>query len=75
MSDNEERLDPGERLLIPENWTLVSKSGNMATVTDGQRRGKTPIKDHNIDFKCVRCQNYGPWNGVICLSCGNRQHE
>lgn len=68
-------LDPGEELRVPEKWTLVSKSGNMATVTAGKRTGNTPIKNHGIDFKCSRCEYYGPWNGITCLSCGNRYDE
>jgi len=22
--------------------------------------------------ECPRCKNNGPWNGVICMSCGHR---
>jgi hypothetical protein len=75
MSNAPVKLDPGEELLIPEHWTLVSKDVNIAKVTDGQRQGVTPIKNHGIDFKCARCEYYGPWNGVVCLSCGNRYNE
>jgi len=25
--------------------------------------------------ECPRCKNCGPWNGVICMSCGHRLDE
>lgn len=71
IASQTEGLESGEKLLIPDKWTIVERHGNMATVTDGERRGRTPVKNHGIDFKCPGCGFYGPWDGVRCLSCGN----
>jgi hypothetical protein len=69
------KLKNGEKLLVPDHWKIERIEGNMAYVTDGKRTGRTPIKDHGISFKCSRCESYGPWNGIICLSCGQRSDE
>ena len=63
-------LEEDEKLLIPDHWKIVKKNVNMATVTDGKREGRTPIKNHGDSFHCPQCDNFGPWNGVVCLSCG-----
>jgi hypothetical protein len=64
-----ERLHPALGLLYGE-WTLVDVlSDRVATVTDGERAGYTGT---NISFMCGNCGSYGPWNGVICLTCGQR---
>jgi hypothetical protein len=68
-------LEKDEELRVPDHWKIVSKNVNMATVTDGKRQGTTPIKHHGDDFKCFQCGYYGPWNGVICLTCGQRTQE
>jgi hypothetical protein len=68
-------LEKDEELRVPDHWKIVSKEGNMATVTDGERQGRTPIKNHGDDFKCFQCGYYGPWSGVLCLTCGQRSHD
>lgn len=64
-----ERLHPALGLLYGE-WTLVQAlSDRVARVTDGERMGYTGT---DISFMCGNCGSYGPWNGVICLTCGQR---
>ena len=67
--DHVERLHPALRLLYG-SWTLVGReSSSVATVTDGERVGYTGT---DLSFMCPTCGSYGPWNGVICLVCGQR---
>jgi hypothetical protein len=45
--------------------------------TESTKSGKS---DETKELKskeeeCPHCRNYGPWNGVICMSCGYRFHE
>jgi len=68
------KLEKDEELRVPAHWKIVSKEGNMATVTDGQRKGTTPIKNHGDSFECP-CGHYGPWNGVVCLTCGRKTQD
>jgi len=76
MAENQElKLENGEKLMVPDHWKFIERSDNMAIVTDGKVKAKTPLKDHDISYKCSRCENYGPWDGVICRSCGQRSHE
>jgi hypothetical protein len=64
-----ERLHPALGLLYGE-WTIVhSPSDRVATVTDGERAGYTGT---DKSFMCGTCGSHGPWNGVICLTCGQR---
>jgi len=76
MAENQDlKLRNGEKLLVPDHWKFIERSGNMAIVTDGEFRGTTPLKDHDPIFKCSRCENCGPWEGIICRSCGQRSDE
>lgn len=55
----------------PRSWRLVGRSGDIATVTDGKRGGRTPIcQNPDISWQCAHCGHYGPWNGVRCMTCG-----
>lgn len=57
-----------------ERWTVVdSARAGMAMVTDGKMVGMTPLSaEADITWMCPTCGSYGPWNGVICLSCGRK---
>jgi len=58
-------------LAISPHWTVVRNQNGVATVTDGHRAGTTPVSANpHHSWVCPTCGNYGPWNGVICLSCG-----
>lgn len=53
------------------DWQLLSAlSEEVAFVTDGERAGYIGT---DISFMCSQCGSYGPWNGIICLVCGNRE--
>lgn len=63
------------RIYLDRNrWKVVELVGaSQAIVTNGRLAGITPAGDnpHN-SWQCPNCSNYGPWNGIICLSCGMR---
>lgn len=65
-------LHPALSLLLePDRWQVVAKeSEGVAFVTDGQRRGYTGT---HTSFLCSRCGSHGPWDGIVCQSCGNRE--
>jgi len=46
------KLENGEKLLVSDHWKFIERSGNMAIVTDGKFRGRTPLKNHDISYKC-----------------------
>jgi len=61
---------------VSDNWTVVGLNNDIATVTDGKFIGRTPIaKDVHYSWECPFCKSYGPWSGILCLSCGKRSHE
>ncbi|MBU3188745.1 PIN domain-containing protein [Clostridium bowmanii] len=63
----------GSKLCVPDYWNIKKIDGNIAFVTDGKRAGYTSSQQNpDISFMCPYCGNYGPWNGVMCLSCGQR---
>lgn len=57
-------------LRVAPGWTIVSRSFDLVNVTDGQRFGTTTAAERpDASWMCPHCGNYGPWNGVICMSC------
>jgi hypothetical protein len=54
----------------PDRWTVVSGTEHAITVADGHTGG---IIGKGPTFQCSRCGSHGPWNGIICMSCGNRE--
>ncbi len=59
-------------LLIPKEFEIVKIDGDMALVKNGNIFGMTPIRNHHHSFCCPTCGSYGPWNGVMCLTCGHK---
>jgi 5-methylcytosine-specific restriction endonuclease McrA len=58
--------------LLP-GWSVVRGGNGFVTVTDGVRAGIAPTDPNpHISWQCPTCGQFGPWNGVICLSCGQR---
>ncbi len=57
---------------LPAGWRIVSIDSNgLATVTNGNLAGITPTgANASIHWQCPNCGQYGPWNGVMCMSCG-----
>jgi hypothetical protein len=54
----------------PNRWKTVDVTGTIATVTDGHLGGMTPVsKVPDVSWQCPFCGNYGPWNGIRCLTC------
>lgn len=61
---------------VSNGWTVIGLNNDIATVTDGKILGRTPVgKEAHYTWKCPFCESYGPWSGVLCLSCGKRSHE
>lgn len=63
---------PTERLWIAPGWEIKEQRGNLVFVgLPSGRFGYTSTSTDQSWF-CPHCGQKGPWNGVICLSCGNR---
>ncbi len=58
--------------IVSGRWKVIKTEGNLATVTDGTTFGEMPINNPHISYLCPYCGSYGPWNGIICLTCGHR---
>lgn len=59
-------------LQVSPQWTIVRESNGLAMVTDGRRAGIIPVvRNPHHSWECSNCGQYGPWNGVICMSCGH----
>jgi hypothetical protein len=57
-----------------QGWKIHSVSGNIAHVHDGRVGGMIPnVANPHHSWQCSRCGLYGPWDGIICRSCGNRE--
>lgn len=55
----------------PDRWSLLETLGpTVAVVSDGRSRG---IVGTHPSFICSQCGSNGPWNGIICQTCGNRE--
>lgn len=60
-------------LLITPNWEVVSVDGKLVSVKSASGRyGVTSSSNHH-SWICSQCGRKGPWSGVLCLSCGNRE--
>jgi hypothetical protein len=59
---------------VSKQWKIISEPTNdVVMVSDGVRAGLTPtIKDPHSSWRCPYCTSYGPWNGVICMNCGQK---
>jgi hypothetical protein len=58
--------------MIAPGWMVTELQGHLISVTSGSRFGVTSTSN-NPSWICSQCGNKGPWNGIICLSCGNRE--
>jgi hypothetical protein len=60
-------------LELAPGWTVVRSINGITTVTDGRRAGVTPVGPNpHYSWECPSCGSYGPWNGVICMSCNRK---
>jgi hypothetical protein len=59
-----------ERLFLAPGWQVLEKRGDLVFVGTGGRVGYTSASN-DMSWFCPHCGNKGPWNGVICLSCGH----
>jgi hypothetical protein len=60
---------------LPPDWTIVQvdKSKEIATVVSGNISGITSIsKTPHSSWQCFNCGHFGPWSGVMCMSCGHK---
>ena len=59
---------------IARGWTLSGVHGNVAFVNDGRVGGLVPnVERPHSSWQCSQCGSYGPWDGIICRTCGNRE--
>lgn len=72
LVEEEERSMPEELMLrVGPQWSVVEIQGTMATVSNGQYSGRTPLGPNpDSSFRCPFCSSYGPWNGARCMNCG-----
>jgi hypothetical protein len=68
--------DPPTELRLSTNDLVQFKpEGELILVSTGERTGVMPRaflegKTPHISWQCPTCGSYGPWNGVMCLTCG-----
>ncbi|AFQ44902.1 PIN domain-containing protein [Desulfosporosinus meridiei] len=62
--------DQIQEALLDYKWKVVKDYGDRAVVTDGIKSGIMPISNYDSSWICPFCGNFGPWNGVRCMSCG-----
>jgi|GEM_PF-1845478 len=62
-----------EELLIAPGWKVVQTNGNLVYVESQSGRFGFTSKSNDPSWVCSRCGHKGPWNGIICLNCGNRE--
>ena len=62
-----------DSLLIAPGWEVVEARGSLVTVRSHSGRFGMTSKSNDPSWICSQCGNKGPWNGIICLSCGNRE--
>jgi hypothetical protein len=67
-------LGEGMYLEVSDDWIVKSVDNEgIATVIRDGRTGQTPVKNPHNSWRCSRCGSYGPWQGNMCLSCGNME--
>jgi 5-methylcytosine-specific restriction endonuclease McrA len=77
------RLSENIELIVPhspaasiesQGWKIHSVHGNIAYVHDGLVGGVVPnVARPDPSWQCSQCGFYGPWDGIICRTCGNRE--
>jgi len=57
-----------------DGWTIHHVSGAIGYVNDGTVVGIVPnVAAPHPTWECSRCGRHGPWDGIICRHCGNRE--
>jgi hypothetical protein len=66
---------PDEHIFIAPGWEIIERKGgrDIALVRAPGGTGITSLApDADYSWTCPTCGNRGPWDGVICRSCGSR---
>jgi hypothetical protein len=65
---------PAEQLLIAPGWTIVQRRFDLAVLRSpsGTTGVTTLAKEPHSSWFCPSCGQLGPWDGVVCRSCGSR---
>jgi 5-methylcytosine-specific restriction endonuclease McrA len=63
---------PVSSLWIAPGWEIKEQRGNLVFVGMPSGRFGYTSTSNDQSWFCPHCGQKGPWNGVICLSCGNR---
>lgn len=67
----EEKAAKEEPLRIAPEWQVVRTDAGIEVVKRDQQVGIRPTaKNPDVSWICPTCGSMGPWNGVICLTCG-----
>jgi hypothetical protein len=57
-----------------QGWRVTHASGNIAYVHNERFGGVMPnVSNPHPSWQCSNCGSYGPWNGIVCGNCGNRE--
>lgn len=72
VQEIKEVSDKEIHIRVSDRWKVLKfESDSLALVSDGRMTGITPtVNDPHISWMCPTCGSYGPWNGVMCMSCG-----
>lgn len=76
LSENIELIVPNSPAawIESQGWKIHRVSGNIAYVHDGVVGGVVPnVAKPHPSWQCSQCGSYGPWDGIICRNCGNRE--
>jgi hypothetical protein len=61
---------PAISLHVAPGWEVVEERGHLLIVRTASGRLGHTSKSNDPSWICPSCGNKGPWQGVICLSCG-----
>ncbi len=64
---------PVTELFLTPGWKVHEQNGHLVgVVAENGQYGMTSTSS-DPSWVCSNCGQKGPWNGIICLSCGNRE--
>jgi hypothetical protein len=67
-------LKKQEVLQIAPGWEVVRSDGHLLHVRTASGHFGITSTSRDLSWVCPTCGNKGPWDGIICRSCGSR-HE
>jgi hypothetical protein len=65
-------LEEESPLHVAPGWEVVGRSDKLLTVRSPDGRFGETSTSSDPSWLCPRCLQKGPWQGIICLTCGMR---